>query len=51
MSVFTALIYTGTRQCLVTQSCPDQESFHAYLIQHFTVYVCLWIRETAMQAE
>lgn len=51
MSVFTALIFTGTRQCLVTQSCPDNASFHAYLVQQFGVYVCLWLRETAMQRE
>ncbi|GGW75222.1 hypothetical protein GCM10007391_04310 [Alteromonas halophila] len=45
MPVFTALIYTGTHQCLVSQPCADHESFHDYLTEQFGVYVCLWLKE------
>ncbi len=46
MSVYTALIFTGTHQCIVSQPCADPAAFHDYLSRQYGVYVCLWMKES-----
>ncbi|MBU2977463.1 hypothetical protein [Alteromonas sp. C1M14] len=42
MIVYTALIYDGRKQHLVTQPCANDAAFSTYLMARFGVHVCLW---------
>lgn len=42
MLLFSALIFDGKKQQLVTEVSSDREAFELLLQKRFGVYVCLW---------
>ena len=42
MYTFTALIYDGYKQQLVSGKYESNDQFDAFLTQRFGVYVCMW---------
>ncbi|MEG3768820.1 hypothetical protein [Alteromonas sp. 14N.309.X.WAT.G.H12] len=49
MFLYTALIYDGLRQHLVTHPCDDDAAFSAYLTSQYGIHVCLWHEKTAQK--
>ena len=43
MYIFTALIYDGYKQHLVSGTYDNNSQFEVFLTQRFNVYVCLWL--------
>ena len=45
MYTFTALIYDGNRQRIVSHDCDTKSEFEQYLNGEFGCFVCLWIAQ------
>ena len=50
MYSFTALIYDGNRQQIVTHTCDNEAAFNTFLTATYGVYVCLWVQQLAVES-